>query len=265
MRFDEPSFDREVHNSADDDWRWEAYRALMRKTGEIQMLPGLDDETQDDTWRPKPPVAADADKRETKALVETRSATEHLSYAPPCEVAAPAGGSVAGDLGLAARPARIATRGSATLIGAAALVTLLVLAAPSVLGPHSRHDMRPLASSAPTNRGAATSVAEAPNMPVAPRARPAEGPARTTVIDNPIVHPRGSKALSKDKQPAQPRHVSRSGAVTHHRTPDRPAQKVHGPIAAHADNPRLWTSPYPWADKRWNGGLSGGAAEQPHS
>jgi hypothetical protein len=168
MRSNESGFDGEAYNPAEDEARWEAYLALMRRTGEIQVLPGLEDAAPDDSWRPKPPVAIDADRGETKVSAEVEPSTEHPSYAPPFEVAASDVESVAGDLGLAARQPRIGPRGRTSLIaGTAALIALLVLAAANVLGP--RRDLRSPASPAPTapRTSARVSRGRPPNRPFA--------------------------------------------------------------------------------------------------
>jgi len=235
MRSIRSGFKEDAYNPAEDDARWEAYRALMRKTGDIKVLPGLDDEPPDDTWRAAPPVAVEAAdgvdtaQCETEVPAEAEASTEHLSHAPPIEVAAPVVESVAADLGLA-RP-RIDPRGRKGLIaGGAALIALLVLAAANVLGPGPRHDMRPPAPAAPAGRAATTGVARA--------------------------------AIPFQAEPqAKPGPAARSSAVKHHRTPRHPAKRIHARKAVH--RPKTWAAPYPWADQRWDSGLSGGAAVQP--
>jgi len=263
MRSNESGFDGEAYNPAEDEARWEAYLALMRRTGEIQVLPGLEDAAPDDSWRPKPPVAIDADRGETKVSAEVEPSTEHPSYAPPFEVAASDVESVAGDLGLAARQPRIGPRGRTSLIaGTAALIALLVLAAANVLGP--RRDLRSPASPAPASRAATTGVAQTPDTPLGPEARPGEGAARTTASDAPIVNPqRGFATPPKNMRQAEARPVAQSRAARRHRTSRHLAKRTHAPTAGHADRPKTWTSPYPWSDKRWDSGLSDGAASKP--
>ena len=265
MRSNGSGFDDEAYNPAQDEARWQAYLALMRKTGQIQVLPGLDDAAPDDTWRPKPPVAVDAGGRRVKVSAEVKPPTEHPSFAPSFKVAAPAVESLAGDLNLATPQPHIDPRGRTGLIaGAAVLIVLLVVAAANGLG--QRHETHPPASSAPASRAATTGVAPPPSRPVGPEARPGEGAARATVSDVRAAHPHRRLAIPfKHTHKAKPRPTARHGAVKHHRTPRHPAKQTHSPKSAHAATPKTWTSPFRWSDKRWQGGLSGWAATKPNS
>jgi hypothetical protein len=73
MHSDYPDFEP-ISTSADDEARWEAYRALMRRTGAIQSMPGLDDADEDgdadkaDDWRWLPEESGQPDPSSTLDL-----------------------------------------------------------------------------------------------------------------------------------------------------------------------------------------------------
>ena len=73
MHSDYPDFEP-ISTSADDEARWEAYRALMRRTGAIQSMPGLDDADADgdadkaDDWRWLPEESGQPDPSSTLDL-----------------------------------------------------------------------------------------------------------------------------------------------------------------------------------------------------